>query len=894
MKSFYSLLSMLALTSVAMAGTKIATLNVTPGAITYPDQLVGSTSAVATVNVKNTSTAKIAFSSVEAYGDFHVLENGCDKLNPNGKCSVAVTFTPSLAGSRTGTLVLIDNAVSSPQVVALFGRGIVPNLPSPPPPPPVNASPIVTPGANQSITLPATATLSATVTDDGLPVTSRLSEGWSVVSGPGTVSFSNSASTATSASFSSPGVYTLRLTATDGDLSASADLTVTVAPAVVVPPPPPPPSSGNISAIWANEGGDKVSQDELRATNHTENRTGTVLNSVWNGSAITLTAARNEVVSFNLVLEAATAAANSVSIQLDSLTGEAGFSIASKPVTGDGVFDWTQRNIELFYARYVEIKGLSFFGYFKGDERQIPVRFQSASHSWSDRPDHNKFYPDALVPIELVPSFSIAAGHNQSIFADVYVPKSAPPGLYTGNVVVFENGAVTKTIPVRLTVSGFALPDVPAAKAFVHLDPMDLIWRFIRPDHSYVQWDGPDGKRAVNVTNKYFELFHRHKLGLIAENDGPTMDRPQDTSLPRLNGSLFTAANGYDGPGVGTANDIFSIGTYGTWGAGAYGIAPWKKDQNLYWQHTDNWEAWFAQNLPGIERFIYLADEPSLSCSGENCTSIGEVERWANWTNVNPGPGKDLLTMSTFSAVPARTLAADLDIPTTAGGIGGCPAGVSTCDNKAMTQDAANYYLSTAGKRFWWYNDGRPGSGTFDTEDDGISPRTIPWAQMKLGVQRWFYWFANVSCCSNFFGQALTWGTYNHFDANIGLTGDDGTSNGNGFLVYPGSDLGNPQDSYGVNGPIASLRLKSWRRGIQDADYIAIARQIDPVATAEIVQAAIPKALWENPAPGGDPSYFIGPISWSSNPDDWEAKRSQLSNIISKGCQSNPAAAYCQ
>ena len=70
-----------------------------------------------------------------------------------------------------------------------------------------------------------------------------------------------------------------------------------------------PPAPGNISAVWANEGGDKVTQDELRASTGVENKTGTVLNRTWNGSSITLFGARNESVSFNLVLEAAASAA---------------------------------------------------------------------------------------------------------------------------------------------------------------------------------------------------------------------------------------------------------------------------------------------------------------------------------------------------------------------------------------------------------------------------------------------------------------------------------------------------------------------------------------------------------------------------------------------------------
>ena len=69
----------------------------------------------------------------------------------------------------------------------------------------------------------------------------------------------------------------------------------------------------NISGVWANEGGDKVTQDELRATNHTENRTGKVINRAWDGTTIHLSGAHNEEVSFDLVLEAAYASASNVS-----------------------------------------------------------------------------------------------------------------------------------------------------------------------------------------------------------------------------------------------------------------------------------------------------------------------------------------------------------------------------------------------------------------------------------------------------------------------------------------------------------------------------------------------------------------------------------------------------
>lgn len=93
---------------------------------------------------------------------------------------------------------------------------------------PLNKAPIVNAGPDQTITLPATASLNGTVTDDGLPAGVTPSVSWSVVSGPGTVTFANSNAAVTTASFSKGGTYVLRLTANDSTLLSSDDVTVTV------------------------------------------------------------------------------------------------------------------------------------------------------------------------------------------------------------------------------------------------------------------------------------------------------------------------------------------------------------------------------------------------------------------------------------------------------------------------------------------------------------------------------------------------------------------------------------------------------------------------------------------------------------------------------------------
>jgi RHS repeat-associated protein len=92
-------------------------------------------------------------------------------------------------------------------------------------PAPINQPPVVNAGPGGSVTIPGVFALHGSATDDGLP-SGILRVQWTQISGPSTAVFANAAQAATSVSIDSPGVYALRLTASDGQLSASSDVTV--------------------------------------------------------------------------------------------------------------------------------------------------------------------------------------------------------------------------------------------------------------------------------------------------------------------------------------------------------------------------------------------------------------------------------------------------------------------------------------------------------------------------------------------------------------------------------------------------------------------------------------------------------------------------------------------
>jgi hypothetical protein len=89
-----------------------------------------------------------------------------------------------------------------------------------------NKAPIVNAGADQTITLPGSATLTAVATDDGLP-NKTLTYRWTAVSGSG-ANVMNATLANAQVSFAAAGTYTFRLTVSDGELSASDDVTVVV------------------------------------------------------------------------------------------------------------------------------------------------------------------------------------------------------------------------------------------------------------------------------------------------------------------------------------------------------------------------------------------------------------------------------------------------------------------------------------------------------------------------------------------------------------------------------------------------------------------------------------------------------------------------------------------
>jgi len=109
--------------SVALTGVGLPppTVTLSSTSLSFPAQVVGSTSPAQTVTLATSGSGTLAISSISGSSNFNASNNCGASVTVGGSCSVNVTFTPSAAGNLSGNLVIVDNASDSPQMVSLTG-----------------------------------------------------------------------------------------------------------------------------------------------------------------------------------------------------------------------------------------------------------------------------------------------------------------------------------------------------------------------------------------------------------------------------------------------------------------------------------------------------------------------------------------------------------------------------------------------------------------------------------------------------------------------------------------------------------------------------------------------------------------------------------------------------
>jgi hypothetical protein len=181
------------------------------------------------------------------------------------------------------------------------------------------------------------------------------------------------------------------------------------------------------------------------------------------------------------------------------------------------------------------------------------------------------------------------------------------------------------------------------------------------------------------------------------------------------------------------------------------------------------------------------------------------------------------------------------------------------------------------GREYWFYNGGRPQGGAITIDAPATDPRATIWAAFKHDVRVYFYWHSvhwrhnsqkQGERNQNVWAESITFD--NRRQPNRSPE-DEGYIHGDGVLIYPGEDRLHPDEDRGIPGPVSTIQLANFRRGLQDHQYLTLARRLGLDAVVqEALQAIVPRVFSD----AGER------VSFPESGDPYDAMRLKLGNAI--------------
>ena len=598
-------------------------------------------------------------------------------------------------------------------------------------------------------------------------------------------------------------------------------------------------------SVWAAGDGVRVNPEtgkylEDRTDVHKDYPTGDYQkhNGVWDAAAarVTLRAARNEFVAFQVIVES-DKGVSGMKVRLNGLAGPDGATISG-------------RNVALFKAWYLHVT-----------EPSNKFKKLSLGLGW---------YPDALLPVEEGKPVTLdipderngigASQRNHTVWVDIFVPrdrKAAPPGDYTGQLVVSHPGGESK-IEVVLKVWDFALPEEIHCRGDI--------------------WNGSLKNMPPELELLYYQMAHRHRFqpgvcfyrpGLKIEGTKVTLDwSAYDERVGKyLDGTAFTKEHGYWGPGYGEPIGHMVLPfdcERGENTARAWPMATPKEGRTqefeAVWLETArqvkaHFEA--EPRMKKVEKIIFLdaLDESYNEAAYEKMIYFRKLLNrglGAKWFKYRIDGG--------YNSPAMRKLSPYVDL--------------WVCATIGFDHDKIARFRAK-GVEPWFYGSviypskaagGSSGSNTY-LDLDMLTCRSVAWIAWKYdcGYCAWefdAYWdnVNNVHDADRNWTDAI-----NFRHRGLGLA-----YNGSGCLIYRGKPMGLP-------GPAPSIRLKAHRRGFQDYEYLWLLKQAGKGEMADKLVNSIIHGRPLGMAAAGQIEL------WKNNPEAWDAAILQAAEMLDAG-----------
>ena len=217
-------------------------------------------------------------------------------------------------------------------------------------------------------------------------------------------------------------------------------------------------------------------------------------------NTVTLSAAANEIVAFQLVLDAGQPLGN-IRVEFNDLLSASGRSFPAESIRAFRMRPTTVESYPPWYLRLAE-----------------------------QTPQPATFY-DVLIPAgsPRTGSFDIPAGGRAAFWIDVHVPADASPGVYRGAVRV-RAGALASYLSLKLTVYDFALPRRDAIPAMGGVDCRDILAATgSSADQAYalarLDPSDPQVRRGLDAVRQIMLLAREHRLELFDHAIRPELTR---------------------------------------------------------------------------------------------------------------------------------------------------------------------------------------------------------------------------------------------------------------------------------------------------------------------------------------------------------------------------------
>ncbi|HSD20578.1 MAG TPA: glycoside hydrolase domain-containing protein [Anaeromyxobacter sp.] len=420
-------------------------------------------------------------------------------------------------------------------------------------------------------------------------------------------------------------------------------------------------------------------------------------------------------------------------------------------------------------------------------------------------------WPDALVPdVDDVVGeqrnafpFDVAAGESRAIWVEVRVPPDAKPGSYFGKVTVKTDEGEAQ-IPVALTAWDFQLPSTASLKTH-----FGLAFGLIPGGHG-VSWEGDADIRARYAA---LGLDHRVSLSGVAD-DGHhgDFDHFERYYAPLVDGTANTRLPGAKLTTVKYVGNQTSV------------------DEHRRWAEHFRAKGWFDR------LFDYTCDEPPLTCSWEELPARTQAVHSAD------PEFKTLVTTQVWDA-EAHGVADQIDIMVpVVNWIDDKPNGDFPGDNRAKYD---GFLAQSSQKELWLYqscmshgcggtvNIGNPSE--WDQYNTGWPTYMIDASAVRNRAMEWISFLEGAT------GE-LYWETAFAFTHDAWTNQWDFSGNGDGTLFYPGT----PAHIGGSTSiPVASIRLKMVREGMEDYEYLKLLADAGKKDVAERIARDLFPSAWQ-------------------------------------------------